>query len=159
MSKEGAATKRAVVYIRVSTKDQARRDGNPEGYSLPTQRKTCQAKAEALGAVIVEEYLDKDTGTRTDKRAAMQALLRRVRTEQDIQYVILFKLDRWARNAREDLVNDYLLEEAGAELVSCSEPIDRSNSGRLSHVFMAGVNEYQSRNMGDEIRRKTLIKI
>ncbi len=78
---------------------------------------------------------------------------------QQSHYVIIFKLDRWARNAREDLVNDYLLEQTGAELVSCSEPIDRSNAGRMQHVLLAGVNEYHSRNMGDEIKRKMLIKI
>ncbi len=151
--------KRAVAYLRVSTRQQAQRDGSPEGYSLPTQRKIVTEKAESLGAVIVDEYLDKDTGTRTDKRPDLQALLARILADQDVDYVIVFKLDRWARNAREDLANDYLLEQNGAELVSCSEPIDRSNSGRLSHVFLAGTNEYQSRNMGDEIRRKRLIKI
>ena len=87
------------------------------------------------------------------------AWLARVLADQDIDYVIVFKLDRWARNAREDLANDYLLEQNGAELVSCSEAIDRSNAGRLHHIFMAGTNEYQSRNTGDEIRRKRLIKI
>jgi site-specific DNA recombinase len=151
--------KRAVVYIRVSTKDQARRDGNPEGYSLPTQRRDCEARAASLGAVVVDEYIDKDTGTRTDKRPRMMALLERVHTQRDIDYVIVFKLDRWARNAREDLVNDYLLEQAGAELVSCSEHIDRTNAGRMSHIFLAGINEYQSRNSGDEIKRKTLQKV
>jgi len=112
-----------------------------------------------LFADIVEEYLDKDTGTRTDKRPAMQALLERVRTKRDVDYVIVFKLDRWARNAREDLVNDYLLELAGAELVSCSETIHRSNSGRMMHAVLAANNEYQSQNMGDEIRRKVLVKV
>ena len=89
----------------------------------------------------------------------MKALLEGVVTDQDVDYVIVFKLDRWARNAREDLANDYLLEQAGAELVSCSESIDRSNAGRMLHTVMAANNEYQSRNMGDEIRRKRLIKI
>jgi len=78
---------RAVLYVRVSTKDQARRDGNSEGYSLPTQRQTGEVKAESLGAVIVEEYLDKDTGTRTDKRPAMMRLLERVRDDQDVDYM------------------------------------------------------------------------
>ncbi len=151
--------KRAVIYIRVSTKQQAVRDGNPEGYSLPTQREACYAKAASLDADVVDEYLDKDTGTRTAKRPSLMAMLDRVRTQQDVDYVIVFKLDRWARNAREDLANDYLLEQAGAELVSCSEPIDRSNMGRYMHVMMAGGNEYYSRNVSDEIRRKTLQKI
>jgi hypothetical protein len=51
----------------------------------------------------------------------------------------VFKLDRWARNAREDLVNDYLLEQAGAEVVSCSEQIDRTNAGRMVHTILASL--------------------
>ncbi len=58
-----SAPKRAVVYIRVSTKQQAMRDGNPEGYSLPTQRQACMDRARQLSAVVVDEYIDKDTGT------------------------------------------------------------------------------------------------
>jgi DNA invertase Pin-like site-specific DNA recombinase len=99
--------KQAVIYIRVSTKQQAARDGNPEGYSLPTQREACLKRAESLGAVVVEEYIDKDTGTAVSKRAAMQKLLLRVETQQDIDLVIVHKLDRWARNTREDLVSDF----------------------------------------------------
>ena len=57
------------------------------------------------------------------------------------------------------VANDYRLEEAGAELVSCSEHIDRSPAGRLNHTVLSGVNTYQSDNMSDEIKRKTLIKI
>jgi site-specific DNA recombinase len=150
---------RAVVYLRVSTKAQAVRDGNPEGYSLPTQRADAMAKAASLGAVVVEQYIDKDTGTRTDMRPAMQALLKRVRIEHDIDYVIIYKLDRWARNAREDLVNDFTLEEAGAQLISCTETLDRSNSGRMLHTMLAAYNEYQSRNSGDDIRRKIVMKV
>ena len=159
IDKEDSPMKRAALYLRVSTKAQARRDGNAEGYSLPTQRSTGNDKARSLGAVIVEEYLDKDTGRSTDQRPAMKALLERVESDRDIDYVIVFKLDRWARNTREDLVNDFTLEQAGAELISCSEQIDRSNAGRMMHAVLAAHNEYQSRNSGDEIRRKRLIKI
>jgi len=63
------------LYLRVSTKEQAMRAGDPEGYSLPTQREACLRKAQSLGAVVVDEYLDKDTGTLVDKRPAMQELL------------------------------------------------------------------------------------
>jgi site-specific DNA recombinase len=69
------------------------------------------------------------------------------------------KLDRWARSQREDLVADFVLELAQCSLVSCSEPIDRTAAGRLLHGMLASVNEYQSRNMSDEIKRKRLIKI
>lgn len=69
---------RAVVYLRVSTKQQAMRDGNPEGYSLPTQRKLCHELAERKGAVVVDEYVDTDTGTSTEARPALKTMLKRV---------------------------------------------------------------------------------
>ena len=151
--------KRAVIYIRVSTKQQAVRDGNPEGYSLPTQRKACQAKAEALGAVIVEEYIDKDSATSADKRLDFQRLLERVIDKRDVDYVIVYKLDRFARNRLDDALTTMKLEAAGATLASCVEQIDGTAPGQLMQGMLAVMNEFYSRNLGDEIRRKTLIKI
>ena len=40
----------AVTYLRVSTKDQATRNGLEEGLSIPAQREAAQRKAEQLGA-------------------------------------------------------------------------------------------------------------
>ena len=48
------ATATAATYLRVSTREQAERDGEPEGYSLPAQREANRRKAEALGATIVD---------------------------------------------------------------------------------------------------------
>src|SRR5579859_2053415 len=156
---EDDSPKRAFIYIRVSTKQQAVRDGNPEGYSLPTQRDACTRKAEQLGAVVVDEYVDKDTGTAVDKRPDIQRMLARIQLDQDVDFVIVYKLDRWARSQREDLQANFTLELAHCRLVSCSEPIDGTAAGMLLHGMLASVNEYHSRNMSDEIKRKTLIKI
>jgi DNA invertase Pin-like site-specific DNA recombinase len=40
--------------------------------------------------------------------------------------------------------------------VSCVEGIDQTPSGRLLHGMLASVNEYYSRNLSDEIKRKTV---
>lgn len=53
------AEKRAVLYLRVSTSAQADKDTDPEGYSLLAQREACHRKAEALGATVIEEYVDR----------------------------------------------------------------------------------------------------
>ncbi len=154
------STKRAVAYIRVSTKAQAERDGNPEGYSLPTQRTACTSRARQLGAVIVDEYIDKDSGTSVDKRPAMLALIDRVTQERDIDYVIVHQLSRFARNRLDDASITMRLEASGATLISCMEGgIDQSASGRMLQGMLAVVNEYQSRNQGDDIKRKTLQKV
>ena len=42
--------KRAAIYLRVSTAAQAKRNREPEGYSIPAQREACVAKAAELGA-------------------------------------------------------------------------------------------------------------
>jgi site-specific DNA recombinase len=60
---------------------------------------------------------------------------------------------------REDHIADFVLELADCALISCSEPIDRTAAGRLLHGMLASVNEYHSRNMSDEIKRKMLIKV
>lgn len=151
--------KRAIIYIRVSTKAQAERDGNPEGYSLPTQRTACLLRAEQLGAVVVDEYIDKDSGTRVDKRPAMLALIERVTQNRDVDFVIVHQLSRFARRRRDDAVVTEDLEEAGAQLVSCVEGIDQTTAGRMLQGMLAVVNEYQSRNMSDDIKRKTLQKV
>jgi DNA invertase Pin-like site-specific DNA recombinase len=154
-----ALPRRAVIYIRVSTKAQAERDGNPEGYSLPTQRTACLIRAEQLGATVVDEYIDKDTATRVEKRPAMLALIERVKTERDVDYVIVHQLSRFARSRRDDANITEDLEASGAALISCMEGIDQTTSGRMLQGMLAVVNEYQSRNQSDDIKRKTLQKV
>jgi DNA invertase Pin-like site-specific DNA recombinase len=149
----------AIIYVRVSTKAQAERDGNPEGYSLPTQRTACRLRAEQLGAEVVDEYIDKDTGTRVDKRPAMLALIERVTQKRDINYVIVHQLSRFARNRLDDASITDRLEMAGAVLISCMEGIDQTTPGRMLQGMLAVVNEYQSRNQSDDIKRKTLQKV
>jgi len=73
-----AATKRAVIYLRVSTDRQARSGGEAEGYSIPAQRDAAHRKAEALGASVVEEFVDAGASAKTADRAALQAMLARL---------------------------------------------------------------------------------
>lgn len=86
-------------------------------------------------------------------------MVERVRTQRDVDYVIVHKLDRFARNRADDAMVTLTLEAAGASLVSCSESIDATPGGQLLQGVLAVVNEYHSRNMGEEIRRKRLIKV
>ena len=72
---------RAVVYLRVSTKDQAERGGETEGFSLPAQRDACTRKADALGAEVVEEFADRGESAKTADRPELLRLLQYVRDE------------------------------------------------------------------------------
>lgn len=144
------APRRAVIYLRVSTTKQADRDEDAEGYSLPAQRDSCYRRAEQLGAEVVGEYLDRGESAKTAARPQFQAMLRRIMGDRDVDYVILDKLDRFARNRRDDANVMFELQKAGAKLVSVKENIDETPAGQLLHAIMAGISEFYSTNLATE---------
>jgi site-specific DNA recombinase len=146
---EAAGLKRAVVYLRVSTLKQAQTD-EADGYSLPAQREACYRKAEALGAEVVEVYVDRGESAKTADRVQFQRMLARIREQQDIDYVILDKVDRFARNRRDDANILFELKRSGAQLVSVKENIDDTAPGQLLHAIMAGIAEFYSTNLAGE---------
>jgi len=82
----------AVSYPRVSTNEQAERGGRDEGFSLPAQREANQRKAERVGAIIVEEFIEPgESGASTD-RPALQRLLAYVKSHP-AAYCIVHKID------------------------------------------------------------------
>ena len=144
-------TARAVLYLRVSTVDQARRGGESEGYSLPAQREACLRKAEALGAVVVGEYVDGGESARTDQRSGLQAMLERIKTARDVEFVIVHKVNRWARNRYDDALLGATLGKASVQFVSAAENIDSTPSGRLLHGILATIAEFESANLASEV--------
>ncbi len=146
-------TKRAVVYLRVSTAAQADRDYNAEGFSIPAQREACLRTAEQLSATVVDEYVDRGESARSSARPALQAMLSRIRLAKDIDYVIVHKVDRLARSREDDVAIGLSLRQAGAALVSATENIDDTPSGKLMHGIMATIAEFYSANLANEARK------
>ncbi len=148
---------RAVIYLRVSTKDQAERGGETEGFSLPAQRDACGRKAKALGATIIEEFADRGESAKTSQRPELQRLLAFV-VENQVQYVIVHKVDRLARNRLDDALITADIRNAGAMLVSCTENIDETPSGLLMHGIMSSISEFYSRNLANEVIKGSVQK-
>jgi site-specific DNA recombinase len=145
--------KRAVIYLRVSTEEQADTDYNAEGYSLPAQREACQRLADQLHAVVAEEYVDRGESAKSAKRPDLQRMLARLREQQDIDYVIVHKVDRLARNRQDDVEIDLVIRSAGARLVSASENIDDTPHGKLIRNIMADFAQYYSDNLATEAKK------
>src|SRR5581483_7038563 len=152
-----AAATNAVLYLRVSTKEQAQRDGDPEGYSIPAQREACRRKAASLDAVVVEEFGDKGESARKADRPQLQALLSYIRANH-VDYVIVHKIDRLARNRADDVEITLAIRSAGAKLISCSENIDETPSGLLLHGIMSSIAEFYSRNLANEVIKGSVQK-
>ncbi|MGH3631369.1 MAG: recombinase family protein, partial [Sciscionella sp.] len=147
----------AFIYLRVSTKEQARTGGGTEGYSIPAQREACRAKAEQLGAVIHEEYLDAGESARSAQRDDLQRMLRDVKHDRP-DYVIVHKIDRLARNREDDIAINLMLKKYDVRLVSCTENIDDTPSGRLLYGLMAEIAQFYSGNLALEVMKGLLRK-
>jgi DNA invertase Pin-like site-specific DNA recombinase len=148
----------AVLYLRVSTKEQAERGGEAEGFSIPAQREACSRKADQLGATVVAEFIDAGESARSADRPRLQELLRFV-AEQGADFVIVHKVDRLARNRYDDAVITAQLQAGGAQLVSVTENIDQTPSGLLLHGIISSIAEFYSRNLANEVIKGTQQKV
>ena len=143
--------KRAVSYIRVSTREQAERAGTEEGFSIPAQREANKKKAASMGALVVKEFVDRGESARSANRPELQKMLVYLRQAGDVDYVIVHKLDRLARNRADDVEINRVFEDIGVRLVSTSENIDQTPGGVLLHGIMSSIAEFYSRNLATEV--------
>ena len=112
--------KRAAIYIRVSTQEQAQ-----EGYSVGEQKERLIAYCKAQGWLIADIYVDGGYTGSNLKRPGMQKLM----AETDkFDVVLVYKLDRLSRSQRDTL---YLIEEVflpnSVDFVSMQESFDTSS--------------------------------
>lgn len=146
---------RAVVYLRVSSSGQVNTDYDPEGISIPAQRVACVRKVDQLGLTIVGEYVEPGrSATEITKRIKFQEMLARIRQDKDVDFVIVYKLSRFARNRIDDAVVMADLQKRGVTLISATEQIDDTPVGQLMHGILAAFNEYRSREDGADIAYK-----
>lgn len=83
----------AVIYIRVSTKEQT------ENLSLPTQLRACEEYCHREGFEIVQRFKEEGESAKTADRTELQRLLAYGRTNKGkVHFVVVFNLTRFARD-------------------------------------------------------------
>ncbi|GHU53589.1 hypothetical protein AGMMS49975_12050 [Clostridia bacterium] len=143
--------KKAISYIRVSSRGQAERGGGDnEGFSIPAQREAIRKRAASLGAFIVKEFVDRGTSAKSADRKELQEMLKYI-TENKVEFVIIHKVDRLARNRGDDVDIMRRFSEHGVKLISTSESIDETPAGMLLHGIMASIAEFYSLNLATEV--------
>ena len=145
----------AVSYLRVSTRGQAERGGgHDEGFSIPAQREANKKKALSMGAMVGKEFVDRGASAKSADRPQLQAMLEYVKENADrVDYVIVHKVDRLARNRDDDSDIMRVLRECGVQLVSASESIDDTPAGMLLHGIMSSIAEFYSQNLATEVKK------
>ncbi len=151
----------AVSYLRVSTRGQAERGGGAdEGFSIPAQREANKKKALSMGAMVGKEFVDRGASAKSADRPELQKMLEYVKENADrVDYVIVHKVDRLARNRGDDIDIMRTLRECGVQLVSASESIDDTPAGMLLHGIMSSIAEFYSQNLANEVKKGLYEKV
>ena len=142
----------AAIYVRVSSTGQLGRDGAEDGYSIPAQVQACEREAEQRSAGVAKVYIERAETAKTDERPVLQRMLKELPT-LGVQYLIVHKVDRLARNRLDDATLYQKLVGMGIKLVSASENIDETPAGQLMHGMLATFAEYYSNNLATEIMK------
>lgn len=141
--------KRAALYIRVSSEEQAR-----HGYSLAEQEYDLRRYAEQQGYSVVGLYADEGTSARKalSRRRGLQRLL------EDVQMgsidIILFKcLDRWFRNIADYYKVQEILDQHGVLWECTQEDFNTTTTnGRLLLNLKLSLAQHESDQTGDRIK-------
>lgn len=143
-------TQKAVGYIRVSTPGQAK-----QGESLKTQREAIENHCRKEGLELVHVYRDEGISGGTVKdRPGLLDLLSSI---NGIDYIIVHRLSRLGRNARELLNNVHIINEAGVEIYFIKENIDQSSPyGKMMLTMMAAFAEMEREITGEACRENKI---
>ncbi|WP_304015750.1 recombinase family protein [Nonlabens dokdonensis] len=113
----------AVIYTRVSTKEQA--DNNA---SLDTQLKYCEQLAQKKGLDVVEYFGGTYESAKSDERKHFQKMLNFVKRRKDIGYIIVYSYDRFSRTGANGAYISDQLKRQGIVTISATQEVDTSTS-------------------------------
>ena len=147
-----------IIYLRVSTKEQAQKGLSEEGYSIPAQREACLKFIKDKGWNLLDEYVDRGESARSAHRPQLQEMLSRIKKDKTINVVVVHKIDRLARNLEDHVAIKAILKRQGVSLVSVVENIEDTASGRLIEGIHALMAEFYSANLGMETKKGMIQK-
>jgi site-specific DNA recombinase len=132
--------KKAVLYCRVSTKEQVE-----EGNSLVTQEKNCKEYAMKNGYEIVAVFIEQGESAKTVDRTELKKLMSFCASKKNnVSVVIAYKIDRISRNTDDYSQIRILLKRYGVEIKSTSEFFEDSPAGRFMENIIANVAQFDN---------------
>lgn len=132
------------IYIRVSTAMQV------DGYSLEAQKERLTKFAEFQDMEVVREYCDAGkSGKSITGRPEFTQMLQDVADDKDgVEYILVFKLSRFGRNAADVLNSLQYIQDFGVNLICVEDGIDSSkDSGKLTITVLSAVAEIERENI------------
>ena len=120
----------AVIYARYSSDNQ--REESIEG-----QIRECTAYAEKNGITIVKHYIDRAISAKTDNRPEFQQMIKDS-DKKLFDIVLVWKLDRFARNRYDSARYKTQLKKNGVKLMFATEIISEGPEGIILESVLEG---------------------
>lgn len=135
----------AVIYTRYSSHNQ--RD-----VSIDQQIAECRKFADAQDIRIVNIYADRAMTGTNDRRPQFQQMIKDAE-KGAFDYVIVYTLDRFARDRYDSAVYKRQLRNCGVKVLSATENISDDPTGVLMESMLEGLAEYYSKELSRKITR------
>ncbi len=144
-NKTSGEISRAVVYARVSSKEQEK-----EGFSIPSQLKLLKEYAAKEGLSAVQEYVDIETAKQTG-RASFSEMVAFLAANPRVRTILVEKTDRLYRNLKDWV----MLDDLDVEIHLVKEGAVLSRDSKSSEKFMHGIKVLMAKNYIDNLSEET----
>ena len=136
---------KAVIYARYSSDNQ--REESIEG-----QIRECTVFAEKNNITILRHYIDRAFSAKTDNRPEFQNMIKDS-GKRLFDMIIVWKLDRFARNRYDSARYKAALKKNGVKMVSATEVISDGAEGIILESVLEGYAEYYSADLSEKVVR------
>ena len=137
---------RQVILQAAETLDNQREE------SIEGQIRECTAYAEKNGITIVKHYIDRAISAKTDNRPEFQQMIKDS-DKKLFDIVLVWKLDRFARNRYDSARYKTQLKKNGVKLMSATEIISEGPEGIILESVLEGYAEYYSADLSEKVVR------
>ena len=134
-----------VIYARFSSHSQTEQ-------SIEGQLRVCYEYAKANGHIVIGEYIDRAQSGTSDNRSDFQRMIEDSERHA-FQGVLVYQLDRFARNRYDSAINKAKLKKNGVRVLSAKENITDDASGVLIEGVLESMAEYYSVELSQKIKR------
>ena len=136
---------KGVIYARYSSDNQ--REESIEG-----QLRECKEYAERNDITILGTYIDRALSAKTDNRPEFQHMIKDS-AKGLFDVVLVWKLDRFARNRYDSARYKNLLKKNGVRVISARENISEGSEGIILEAMLEGYAEYYSAELSEKVIR------
>ncbi len=154
MEIEQIKTMKAILYTRVSTKEQV------ENFSLSSQEKACREYAQRQEWEVIEVFKEEGESAKTANRTELIKLIEYCRKNKGLVDVLLvYKFDRFSRSSADHHTVKAILLKLGVKVRSATELVDDTPGGKFMESIFSAAAQFDNDTRSERTKAGMLEKL